>query len=97
MSTFQCSPQQLRNAATNAATIGNAIATHPVHQIAGGNLGHDGVAAALETFRSAWVGEMQLRGGATEQATRLLNGAAADTERVDKLLASAVSGLGKSL
>ncbi|MGO2141751.1 MAG: hypothetical protein ACTH30_15235 [Leucobacter sp.] len=94
MSTFQCSPQQLRNAATNAATIGSAIAAHPVYQIRSGDLGHAGVAGALDAFRSGWAAELQLRAQATQQAAQLLNGAAADTERVDQLLANAASRLG---
>ncbi|MFF1573797.1 hypothetical protein ACFVWR_13700 [Leifsonia sp. NPDC058292] len=94
MSTFECSPQQLRNAATNASTIGRAIATHPVHALAGGDIGHAEVAAALESFRSAWSGELRLRDEAAQQAARLLNTAAADTQHLDALLAHAAAGLG---
>ncbi|AJM76998.1 hypothetical protein [Rathayibacter toxicus] len=94
MSNFECSPQQLLNAATNAATIGNAITTNPVNTLPGGDLGHAGVAAAVDVFRSAWAGELRLRENATAEASRLLAGAASDVARLDTLLANAISRLG---
>lgn len=94
MSSFECSSQQLRNAATNAGTIENAIMVNPLHRVHGGDLGHAGVSAALEAFRASWSGEFRLRGSAAQQAAQLLRGAAADTDRVDALLAQAVSRLG---
>ena len=93
MNTFQCSPQQLRNAATNADTIGGAIRSHPVLHLSVGDVGHAGVAAALNTFRAAWSGELQLRGTATTGSAALLRGAAVDTEQVDRLLAQAAAQL----
>lgn len=94
MSSFQCSPQQLRNGATNAATIESAIGSNPVNGLGVGDIGHAGVSSALEAFRTAWSGELRLRGTAAQQASRLLQGAAADTERADMLLARAASRLG---
>lgn len=94
MSRFECSSQQLRNAAANAATIENAISVNPVHRMRGGDIGHAGVSAALEAFRASWSGEFRLRGSAAQHASRLLRSTAADTDRVDALLARAASRLG---
>ncbi len=84
----------LQNAATNAATIGSAIGSHPVNQLAGGDYGHAGVAAAVEGFREAWASELRLRQRASSDAAVLLRGAVSDTERVDALLARAAAGMG---
>ncbi|WP_157002697.1 hypothetical protein [Agromyces laixinhei] len=78
----------------NAGLIGQAISTHPVFRLAPGDIGHAGVASALTAFREAWSGEFRLRGQAADDAGRLLQGAAGDTERVDALLAEAAAGLG---
>lgn len=94
MSDFEYSPQQLRNAATNATVIGNAIAAHPVHALPGGDIGHPGVAAAIDLFRSAWSNELRLRNESATEASLVLAAAARDTERVDALLADAASRLG---
>lgn len=93
MSTFQSSTQDLRNTATNATTICSAIGKHPVHQLAGGDFGHAGVAAAVAAFQKTWAGELMLRQKAAEGASRFLRTAASDTDRVDVLLARAASKL----
>ncbi len=41
----------LQNAATNAATIGSAIGSHPVNQLAGGDYGHAGVVLVSGEFQ----------------------------------------------
>ena len=94
MSSFHSDTTALRNAAINAATIGSAIGTHPVSQLAGGDYGNAGVAAAVAGFREAWSNELRLRQQATTEAAALLRGAAADTDRLDALLARAAAGMG---
>lgn len=75
----------------NAGLIRQAISIHPVFRLAPGDIGHTGVAAALTAFREAWSAEFRLRGQAADDAGRLLQGAAGDTERVDALLAQAAA------
>lgn len=94
MNDFQCSPQDLRNGSTNADTIAAAISRHPVHQLNAGDIGHAGVAAALTSFREAWTHEFQIRKHAADEAGRMLQGAANDSERVDTLLAQAIAQIG---
>ena len=91
MSSVKVSSAELRTGAANAGIIGNAIAAHPVHHLAVGDLGHAGVAAALQEFRTAWVAEFHRRKQGTEQAAAVLTSAASDTERLDTLLAQAAS------
>lgn len=75
-------------------TVCSAISSHPMHQLAGGDFGHAGVAAAVTAFQQAWAGEFVLRRRAAESASQFLQSAASDTDRVDQLLARAVSALG---
>lgn len=94
MGTFQCSPQHLQNAATNATAISGALAAHQTHALPGGDLGHAAVASALDAFARAWSAEFRARATAADLAAGLLAGAARDTARVEQLLARAASRLG---
>lgn len=94
MSSFQCSPEQLANGASNALTIGGALNAHPVSAMPSGDLGHAAVTAALEAFRASWSGEFMLRAVAAQEAASLLTGAANDVARLDTLLAAAAARLG---
>jgi hypothetical protein len=91
VSTLRVSPQQLRVGASNTGVIEHAIATHPVHQLTVGDIGHAGVAAALNQFREACTAELRLRQRGTTQGGQILTAAAADSERVDTLLAQAAT------
>jgi hypothetical protein len=91
---MQLSSQHFRNGATNASTITSAISTHPVHHLAAGDLGHTGLAATVNAFRTAWLTELGLRKKAATEAKLLLTSAASDTERIDTLLATAATRIG---
>ncbi|ODA90063.1 hypothetical protein ATY41_03300 [Leifsonia xyli subsp. xyli] len=91
MSTLRVSPGQLRAGASNTGIIEHAITTHPVHQLTVGDIGHAGVAAALNQFREASTAELRLRQQGTIQGEQILTAAASDTERVDTLLAQAAT------
>lgn len=93
MSRFQLSHQELRNGATNAGIIGQALGAHPVHHLVSGDVGHAGVAAALNQFRDVWAAELRLRQRGSVQAGRVLTAAATDVQRLDELLAQAASGM----
>lgn len=93
MSTLRVSPQQLRAGASNTGIIGHAITTHPVHQLTVGELGHAGVAAALNHFREACTADLRLRQRGTAQGGQILTVAASDTERLDTLLAQAATSM----
>ena len=95
MAQFHASSQLLRNGASNAATIRDALSSHPVHHLTAGDLGHAGVAAAVNGFRGAWLTELSLRKKAASEARTLLATAASDTEHVDRLLATAATRLGQ--
>ena len=91
MSSFQISTQALRNGATNTSIIGQALSSHPVHQLCAGDVGHTGVASAVNHFRDAWSRELRLRERGTQHAGRILTAAASDVQRLDTLLALAAT------
>lgn len=91
MNILRISSQDLRAGARNTGLIEHAIATHPVHQLAVGDVGHAGVAAALNQFRQAWLAELHLRQGGATQAGQILTVAATDAEHLDTLLAQSSS------
>jgi hypothetical protein len=94
MANFRASSHHLRNGASNAAVIRDAVSSHPVRHLTAGDLGHAGLSAALNGFRDAWASEYTLRRKAAAEARRLLATAASDTEHVDRILAHAATGLG---
>ena len=94
MSSFQSSSVDLRVTAANAGIIESAIGRHPIHHLSGGDFGHADVAAAVASFRNAWMGEFSLRQRTARGSAQFLTTAAADTERVDRLLAEAAAKLG---
>ena len=91
MSVLRVSSQLLRAGAGNTGVIEHAITTHPVHQLTVGDVGHAGVAVAVNQFRQACTAEFRLRQHGTTQSGQVLAAAAADTERVDTLLAQSAS------
>ncbi|GAB3128535.1 hypothetical protein [Glaciibacter psychrotolerans] len=94
MNTFESSPQELRGASARAGSIASALKSHPIHQLAAGDFGHAGLAAAVTAFQQAWSGEIRLREASAENTRRFLESAAADSEKADAILAKEIGRLG---
>lgn len=91
---MRLSTQALRAGARTSGIIAQIISGHPVREVAVGDVGHEGIAAAVSEFRDAWSAELRRRAESAADAEAVLCCAADDADRVDALLAESASRLG---